>query len=315
VALTGDGPFDVLQTISFNDSAQRPIVGPFSGYDLMIVNKYGGYQFNGDPRASAVYSVVTGTGATGGSFNFVLYVPLEVDQRDGMGALLNKNESSQFQLTMTVNTESGVYTTSPTAAPSVNVSVVEDGWWSPKAADNDGNQLSSQPPLKGATQYWSKSQIGSSGISGSIQQQLNGGLGFAIRNIVFESYDNSNSTRATGQTDFPDPCQLIYKGSTLWNVPKWFWQDRMSRLFGYMQFAGSTYAADGANSLENGIFALPFNWDSELTPGNELRWGYLETQQGDSFQMFGTVSAAANLYELVNYVASPTTQSALRVGR
>jgi hypothetical protein len=70
------------------------------GYRLMLINKYGGYHFNGDPRASSMYSITTSTVATAGSFSFVLYVPLELVSRDALGSVVNKNQASPLQLAL-----------------------------------------------------------------------------------------------------------------------------------------------------------------------------------------------------------------------
>src|SRR6185437_11295440 len=71
-----DAPFNVYSSITFQDANQKPIIGPFDGYTLMLVSNYGGYQYNDDPRASAVFSTTTGTVTNGGSFTHMLYVPL-----------------------------------------------------------------------------------------------------------------------------------------------------------------------------------------------------------------------------------------------
>src|SRR6266516_6534115 len=62
VAFQGDGPFIVLQSLSFTDVQQRFVVGPLSGYDLMVIDKFGGCFFVNDPRADATYTAVTGSG-------------------------------------------------------------------------------------------------------------------------------------------------------------------------------------------------------------------------------------------------------------
>src|SRR5690349_12632925 len=52
VAFQGDAPWIGFQQFVFADANQKPIVGPINGYQLMIVNKFGGYFPNPDPRAS-----------------------------------------------------------------------------------------------------------------------------------------------------------------------------------------------------------------------------------------------------------------------
>lgn len=305
VAFTGDGPFNVYQTISFNDTQGKPII-LVDGYRLMLINKFGGYHFLGDPRASSAYTTTTGTVSTAGSFSFILYVPLEIVSRDALGAVVNKNQASPLQLVLTVNTAAAVFSTAASTSSSFQTRIVEDGWWQPKAADATGQPLSQSPPAPNTIAYWLQSTF--SALNGSTQIQLPTGLGYPIRNIFFIGYDTSNSTRATfDSTDCPDPLELLYKGTILYNVPKVFWKDRMSRMFGTFASAVTSSVLAGtpdtANGLENGVFVLPFNQDFGLKPGDELRNGYLVTQQGDQFQFVGTFNASSTLYELVNYVA------------
>jgi hypothetical protein len=296
VAFNGDSPWIVFQSVTFADANQKPIVGPLNGYQLMVANKYGGYQYNDDPRASAVYSTTTGSGASGGSFTFILYVPLEVDSRDTLGSLQNKSASSAFQLLLTANTLSAVYSTAPTAAPSVQVTVLEDGYLQPKPSDAVGNPLAQAPPQLGSTQYWTLGTYNA--LNGSQQVQLSQGLGYPVRLFAAINYDVSNSTRATGDTDFPTATSYIFRGTTFWNCTKTIWKDQMSRQAGF-----TSTTADSANGLENGVYTLFFNNDFGLQDGDELRNAYLQTQQGDQFQMVATFNGNSNLQWLANYVA------------
>lgn len=303
VAFNGDGPWNAFANILFSDSNQKPIVGPINGYQLMCINKFGGYQFNGDPRASAVYSVTTGSGGAGGSFTFVLYLPVEVNIR-AFGALQNQSSDSTFTLQMTVATEGTIYSTSPTAAPTVTVTLYTSGWWK---GNNAG--ASATPPAAGSTQYWT---LGSySSLNSAVQVQLSQGLGYPIRSFQFLNYDVSNSTRATGNTDFPTTTALIYKGTQYFNISKTIWQDMMSRAYGL-----TSTTADTANGLENGVFVVPwFMQDIDLKPGNELAMGFLNTNQGDSHQLAASFNGSSNLYFLCNYVAVPGSYQASVQGR
>ena len=296
VVFAGDGPWIAYQQIVFADANQKPIVGPINGYQLMIVNKFGGYFNNGDPRASAVYSVPTLTGATGGSFTFVLYVPLEIVNRDALGALQNKSASSAFQLLLTVNTTGNIYSTAPTNPGTLVTTILEDGWVQPKSSDSTGNPLAQAPPQLGTTQYWTLGTYNA--LNGSQQVQLTQGLGYPIRNFIAINYDVSANTRATGDTDWPTTSQWIFRGTTWWNVTKTIWKDQMSKLYGY-----NSVTADAAWGLENGVYVLPFTQDFDNTAGAELRTGYLPTQQGDQFQQVATYNGNSNLSWIANYVA------------
>lgn len=311
----GDGPWNVYSSVVFADANQKPIVGPLNGYQLMVANKFGGYQYNDDPRASAVYTTTTGTVATGGSFQHVLYVPLEVDSRDTLGSLQNKSASSAFQLQLTLNTIGSVYGQGPmasgsTVGTSIVVNVLEDGYLQPKATDSSGNPLAQTPPQLGTTQYWTYGSYNA--LNSSQQVQLTQGLGYPVRNMVAINYDVSNVTRATGDTDFPTSTQFIFRGTTFWNVLKNIWKDQMSRQYGF-----TATGADAANGLENGVYALCFANDFGLQDGDELRNAYLVTQQGDQFQFVGTFNGNSNLQWLVNYVApaaGPQNAASIQAG-
>lgn len=311
VTFAGDGPFIAYQSITFQDANEKPILGPFDGYTLMLVNKFGGYQYNDDPRASAIYSATAGSGATGGSFTFVLYVPLEIVSRDALGALQNKSSSSSFQLLLTVNTNASIYGVAPTSAGTLVTTCFEDGWVQPKPQDLAGTPLTGAPPQLGTTQYWTRGSY--NGLNGSQQIQLTQGLGYPVRNFLAVNYDTSNSTRATGDTDFPTTAQFIYKGTSMWNVSKTLWKNDMSRQFGLY-----ATTADSANGLENGVYVLPFDSDFGLQDGAELRNGYLPTQQGDQFQVIASWNGNSTLFWVANYIApaaGPSNLASIRAGR
>jgi hypothetical protein len=310
-AFQQDAPFNVYASITFQDANQKPIIGPFDGYTLFLVNKYGGYQYNDDPRASSVFSVTTGTQGSGGSFTHLLYVPLEIDSRDTMGALQNKSASSSFQLLLTVNSLANVYSTSPSSAPALVTTVFEDGWLQPKAVDSSGTPLSQAPPQLGTTQYWTRGSYNA--LNGSQQIQLTQGLGYPVRQYLAVNYDVSGNTRSVGDTDFPTTTQFIFRGTSFWNVSKTLWKDQMSRSLGL-----NATSADSANGLENGVYRLGFNDDFGLQDGDEMRNGYLVTQQGDQFQMVATFNGNSNLFWVANYVApaqGPNAIASIRAGR
>jgi hypothetical protein len=310
-AFQPDAPAVAYQSITFQDANEKPIIGPFDGYTLLVVDKFGGYLNEGDPRASAVYSVTTGAGATGGSWTMVLYVPIEVVARDALGALQNKSSSSSFQLLLTINTSANIYATAPTTLAPVVTTCFEDGWVQPKATDLSGTPLSGAPPQLGTTQYWTRGTYNA--LNGSQQVQLTQGLGYPIRNLIGVNYDVAANTRSAGDTDFPTNTQFIFKGTSFWNISKTLWKHQMSILYDY--FATT---ADTANALENGVYVLPFHVDFDNGPGSELRNAYLASQQGDQFQVVASWNGNSQLFWVANYVApaaGATNVASIRAGR
>ena len=291
VAFNGDMPLGAFSSMVFMDSNEKPIVGPFDSYTVALISKFGGYQNLGDPRASAIFTAVTGSGGTGGSFSFVLYVPVEVNMRDGMGSLQNQSTGSTFQLKLTLTTSALIYSTAPTTLAPVTVKIFEDGWWVGGKAGVDD-----KPPFSGSTQYWTRGTY--NGLNGGQQFQVAQGLGYPLRTYLLINYDVGNGTRATGDTDFPDPFQYLYKGTSEWNVSKRIWKDQMSRWFFY-----NNATPDAALGLENGVYVLPYDVSFDLAPGAELPHAYKSTDQGDLNQFVGTWNGNSKLFVVANYVA------------
>ena len=131
VAFNGDMPLGCISTVNFQDSGGNSIVGSFDSYTIAMIMKYGGYVsgVRGDPRQSVVYSAVTGTGSTGGSFNFVLRIPVEFVARTGAGSLVNQTTQSPLVLSLTLTTSALVFSTAPATSCTVTVSVDLLGYW------------------------------------------------------------------------------------------------------------------------------------------------------------------------------------------
>ena len=116
-----------------------------------MIGKFGGYQVNGDPRASSQYVATTGNGTAAGSFTVTWYVPIQAINRDGLGSLQNQSSASTFTLKLTVNTSAAIYSTAPTTVPTATIKIFEDGWWKSNKAG-----ASTTPPKAGTTQYWTR---------------------------------------------------------------------------------------------------------------------------------------------------------------
>jgi hypothetical protein len=296
-------PFSIWNTITFSDINSKAIVGgaTFSGYDLHVANKYFGFLNLGDSRAAPGYSAtLTGTPT---AHQFAMYLPLEVATRTGLGSLENKSTASTFKLQLTVESQVNLFSTPPTNPAVVTTRITSDSYFSAKVPGT-----ASAPPAAGATQYLIKGSY--PGLSGSQSPIIQQGLGYPLRNLALVNYDVTNGTRATGDTDFPDPLQMIYLGTAVFSRIRTLWQERMARYFFY-----TNVAKDAALGLENGVYAIWYNGDFGLDPGDELGNAYLPTEAGSLLQFIGTWTGNSNLYVIANYIAAPNNNVAsLRAG-
>jgi hypothetical protein len=299
---TADAPFIVFSNIELDDVNNEAIFGPFDGYTAFLTNKYGGYYYADDPGTAPIYAL-SGTTSTN-NFTFLLYIPLEIVNRDPIGAVASVNNTASLTLRMSLNATTSLFT-APTGTLSVRIRGTQDFYWEPRRADKQGRPISPEPPASGTTQYWTQGSLAIAG-AGTINSQLITGLGYPFREYLFLLRDNTGS-RANGETNWPDPLVgLKFEANMLIsNIAKAFWQAMIARATGYtngtMDARGSTGTVPGK---ENGCYPLFFNDDFFRNAiGGETRRGYLVTSPGSNFIYNANVGGAGNLYSIVNYIA------------
>lgn len=284
-----DAPFSAIHELTIQDVNGAPIVGPISGYDLYLINKYGGYG-QLDPKLSPAY---TNTIAANGNYTFKLWIPIEISQRDGLGALGNQNAASTYKLRITQAATTGVYTVNPaTTVPTLRFRAWLDAWTQPLATDLHGNPQATQPPAHGTTSFWSKSSMALAGAGQQSFRQTR--VGNQIRNIILVARDGSN---VRTNAPFPDPLTLSWDTRVLHERNQLMWKDQMARRTGY------SAALDAAGGLDTGVYVEDFCHEFDGKLGYELRDGWLSTVQSTRLDFNGNWLAAGTIYALVNDVS------------
>jgi hypothetical protein len=286
-----DAPFSWIQTIQFLDVNSTPIIFQVTGHDLYLFWKYGGFANIADPKSDPNY---TQGGANGNSV-FILPIPLEIRQRDGLGALPNKNNATAYKILGSIAPTTEVYSTAPVTPPTnVQLSLIMEAWWEPEATDLRGRPQAQVPPGNNTTQYLAKQVF--TNASGALTNQIKR-VGYLDRNLFFVQRDQA-SPPVRSATIFPDPAIIVYEGQQLTILPRWLWQQLM--VFWY----GVTGAAEAAGGPDTGVYVLPFTLDFWLGAGAELANGYLPTTSATRLELQGTASAAGILSVLTNDVAA-----------
>lgn len=316
-----DGPFSVLEDITLNDTNNKPIFGPMSGHDLYLIQKYGGYKFNDDPRTDADNFST----ATSGSFGFILRLPVELVHRDGLGSLPNKSSSATYDLAMRLTAVAAgpAFNTPQNALPSVRVRVQQEGWMDPNPVDMRGNPTAQTPPGNNTTQYWTKTIY--TLAFGAVNQRLQS-IDSLIRNLIFVWRDSSASSgtsittgpRSAGDLNHPDPFTLLYETSQPVNRLRSVWRRKIGEDFGYVTAMG-TAAQEAAGARDRGVYPLPFNQDFGLKPGAESRFSYLPASAATTISFSGTQGSNGTgpgiLSVLVNKVVPPGGDPLALTGR
>ena len=295
VAFAGsDAPWSALDSVTLEDTNSKPIVGPINGFDLFLINKYGGYTFSSDPEQSVIYTATTGT-TTPATFSYCLRIPVELASRDALGSLPNKSGTNKFKVRIRLAASTTVYSTPPTNAVNVRIRMVQEDWWEPDPTDLKGRPLAQNPPAMQTTQYWTKGVYVVN--AGDQRVQIQQGLGYLIRNLVFINYTTGNLRNSTSDGNFPDPATLQFESTVLFDRLRTLWRDRIARDYGY------TAAVETAGGYDFSVYPLPFNLDWALKPGADSRRGYLATADASRLEFRGNFGAAANFAVLANYVA------------
>lgn len=283
-----DAPFSWYQNLQVQDVNGAQIIAPLDGFDLYLINKYGGYLFAADAKYQPGYN----QGGIGGNSVFWLFFPFEIRSRDALGSLPNKNAATNYKVSGTLAATTNVFATAP--APTLPTSAVVrfmlQAWWDPQETDLAGRPQAQTPPANNTLQMWSKQN--STHNSGAVTHRLTQ-TGYFDRNIIFI---DRNATPARADNAFPSPAVLVYEGATWTTIPQDLWKVNLAQDYGY--FA----ASEAANGLDNGVFVLNLMHDFGLQPGDEMGMAWLPTTSATRFELQGNSTAAGTLAILTNYV-------------
>lgn len=298
-ALAADGPWSLIQKATVYDLGGEAII-QVTGYEWMVLNKFGGYYEIGDPRADIMFSVTSGSGASAGSLNFTLALPFEAVARDSLGTVQNESKPG-WTVEIYTDTAAAVYSTAPTGTGTASLRVrgYTESYTEPNSAAPNGRPFSQTPPLPGSVQYWKSENNGLP--AGNARYDLTNGIGFPIRNIFYYVRDAANGTRATGDANFPDPSTIMLGNVNLFTRSKGLWLSRLGKDYGL-----TSVTPDSAMGRENGVFPLYFTRDFGLRPGAELRFKYLDTQVNTLLRFSGSFGAATTFFALTNWIATPS---------
>lgn len=287
-----NGPWSVIQTVQFSDVSNRPIIGPMSGWELKECIKYGGYSFSDDPHNSTTYVATTGAGATGGSFEFILHLPIEFVHKNALGALTNLSNAAVFRLEMTLAPLTQVYGVSPTTPPSVRVRVLQHGWMESNGKDARGRAAAATPLGVDTVQYWDKQTYA---VNAGAQDSRFTAFEGQVRTLILVYTDGAGS-RTVGETNWPDPFRLRYDSVVPYDRFKIIWRRMMEEQYGYVG------ALDAANGKENGVYVISWARDFGLKVGAEQGFGYLPVSSGTALRYSGSFGGAGTLTALWNYI-------------
>jgi hypothetical protein len=271
---TPDAPFNVIASVQLTDVNGQPIV-LLTGYDLFLANLIGGYSQHYDPRLSPNYSLT----ATG--FRFQLRIPVEIVQRNALGALANLNAAMTYKVKTVLAPSSEVYA-SNAAGHSLHIQAHVESWANPNAVDLKGTPNVTAPPALGTTQNWS--EYTAPVVVGQNTIRLPR-VGNTIRNLIFV---NRDATGARTDAGIPTSLAKFLDGNQWSNNSFAYETERLFELYGL------------TSDRPAGVWALALTDDFDGTPGEEIGDYWLTTTGATRLEVQGVWTAAGSLQVITN---------------
>lgn len=205
VALAEDAPWSAFASNILDDGAAPFVNVP--GYDLHLVNDYGGFGLRHTPASADpnVYNpITTGTGSAAGSGSFTLRMPFAINDRDLIGLLGNQDRQTKYNLRSDVAAAAQIYNTQPNQLPAFTISRAYGYVPVPGALSADRRPQQVVPPSYGVIHYINSVQSDAVPTPGSTVNHFLHNLNNALRLIILVFRAGTGTTpRAVANANMP----------------------------------------------------------------------------------------------------------------
>ena len=306
-----DAPFNIFTNMAVKQPNGQTMYQVSSGFHAAMIQKYGYYRAFDDPRSDPNY-FLNGSWAT-----FGVRIPFELDLRDGLGALPNKDAAAPFTLELTLNTLTNVFGSGQGTSPTFTVEAWLEAYDQPPTSLN-GQPVQTTPPNMNTLQRWTEQNITMS--TGQFDARVRK-LGNYLRAILPIMKNSSNvrigllqngTAASLASTNWADPVQIVLDEDVKDNIsgPDWF--RRIWEFYGYgTVFPGTANTATGGTATANnstgatpnegqdtpfgvdtGVFPIPYFADSrDITENVNF---YLPTIESEDYLLRGSWGSAVS---------------------
>ena len=260
-----DGPFNMFTNIAVKQPNGQTMYQVSSGFHAAMIHKYGTYRGWNDPRSDPNFAV------TGSSATFAFRIPFELDLKDALGALPNKDAAAPFTLELTLNTLTNAFGSGQGTSPTFTVEAWLEAYDQPPTNLN-GQPVQTTPPNMNTLQRWTEQNITMS--TGQFDARVRK-LGNYIRCIIPIMKNSSNARIVTN--GWADPVQIVLDEDVKDNISQADWSRRIWEVWGYGGVDPGTAATLGTASTAAVFIDSPFGADTGVWP---LQY-FLDTRSTD----------------------------------
>lgn len=298
--LTADAPFNALTTIGIRSADGTPLITPLTGYQLYLVNKYGGQLYTGkanDPKQGFGYNA-TPT-ATSGTLTWFLSLPFEFDHETGLGAIPALASNRSYIIDITCNTIANIFATNAPTGATLTITGFSEYWAQPASANSMGQAQQTNPQALGTLARW---QLETPVLTPGDKYIKSNNVGGTLRSHILVLRNSSGARIDTN--GWPTIFQLYLDNEPQLYLTSTYFTDMMSRVFGY---DASTSSKDVAGGLDTGVYVLPYHALLGGVAGDPAnsRGQLLNTNSASLLQFYGSSfgSAVSTLEVLTNTVS------------
>jgi len=293
-----DGPFNVFTSVAVKQPNGQTMYQVSSGLHAAYIQKYGFYRGDyNDPRSDPNF-LVSGSQAT-----FAFRIPFELDLRDALGALPNKDAAAPFSLELTLNTLTNVFGSGQGTSPTLTVEAWLEAYDQPPQTLN-GAQVQTTPPNMNTLQRWTEQNITMS--TGQFDARVRK-LGNYVRMLIPIMKNSSGARIVTN--GWADPVQIVLDEDVKDNISQADFTRRTWEKWGYGAIQSGTAATlgtassidiaiDSPNGQDTGVWPISYATDERDVTENVNF--YLPTIESEDYLLRGSWgSACSKLVTLV----------------
>jgi hypothetical protein len=279
-----DFPFNVLSYIRVKQPNGQTMYAVSSGHHGAMIQKYGLCRspLQSDPRSDPNFTATAGTAPT---VQFGIRIPFELDLRDALGALPNKDAAAPFTIELGLNSTSTIFTTSPQTAPTIKITPILEAYDQPPET-LDNKPVETTPPNMNTLQRWTEQSV--TMVSGAFDARVRK-LGNYVRELIFLSKDTNGLRTTTPASGWSDPVQIVLDEDVKDNIPVWLWQRDIWEVWGFGGLTGGATTApanDTAGGADNGVW--PYQYCAARdNPNVEDVAKYLPTIESEDYLLRG----------------------------
>src|SRR5215469_11370130 len=279
---TLDAPFNAFTGVSVLQPNGQTMYQVSGGHQAAMIQKYGMYRANSDPRSDPAFN------ANGSQMTFAFRIPFELDLRDALGALPNKDAAAPFQLYLSLNTLTNVFGSGQGTSPTFTVEAWLEAYDQPPTILN-GSPVQTTPPNMNTLQRWTEQNITLN--TGQFDARIRK-LGNYIRMFIPELLTSAN---VRDDADWPDPIQIVLDEDTKDNISLADFKRRIWETWNYGGVGATidSAASGGLSGRDTGVFPIQYACDTQNF-GLENANLYLPTIESEDYLLRGSWGASAS---------------------